>query len=291
MKLAPRLPKLPSRSRDGGNGAVTDTPVAAGGPFKRLSYRTRNLLLALGIALVAAILTLVYVRNYKKTVDAGAKPTPVFVAARDIPAGTTGVDLVRKETLVRKEIPRRDVVPGAISSPKQVTPLVAVQKIYAGEQITARRFRPFSQQGLRAELKGSLRALSVNGDPNQLLHGILKVGDRVDVIATIKYAGGDPERWGGRVLLRKIRVLRPSGDSSSGPSISRPGGNYSAVLAMTDTQAQKMFWAMKHGKWSLALRPQARSSDSVDSVDTILSMLNDGLTKRQKIRFARLDGV
>ena len=58
--------------------------------------------------------------------------------------------------------------------------------MYAGEQVTLRRFSDVAAQGIRSQLKGTLRAVQIAGDPNQLLAGTLKAGDHVDLVANLR---------------------------------------------------------------------------------------------------------
>ena len=58
-----------------------------------MTYRIRNIGIAVALAIVAALLTTFYVTNYKRTVQQGEQKVPVYVAARDIPLGTPGADL------------------------------------------------------------------------------------------------------------------------------------------------------------------------------------------------------
>ena len=235
----------------------------------RLGYRTRTLGLALLLAIVAVVLTTAYVRSYKRGVEAGVANARVLVAARDIPAGTTGAAL-RSKGLVRvDQVPRRSVVPGAISGVAQLRDLAASDRIYAGEQITARRFRPVAAGGLRGELTGALRAFAVSGDRNQLLAGIIRQGDRVDVVATAAQTGaaGGGERVLSGVVLRDLLVLGAPESTTSGGAT--PGRGSSVVLALTDRQAQKLFLVAKHGQWALLLRPFGRSAESAGRAEDL----------------------
>ena len=82
-----------------------------------MTYRVKNITIAVALALVAALLTSFYVTNYQRNVRKDETNVPVFVAKRDIPAGTSGADVARKGLLKKSEIVRRNVVPGAISNP------------------------------------------------------------------------------------------------------------------------------------------------------------------------------
>ena len=55
-----------------------------------MTYRVKNITIAVALALVAALLTSFYVTNYQRNVRKDETNVPVWVAARDIPAGTSG---------------------------------------------------------------------------------------------------------------------------------------------------------------------------------------------------------
>jgi len=254
-----------------------------------MRYRVRNIGIAVLLAALAALITTLYVTNYKHRVQRDEKNVDVLVAARDIAAGTPGSQVVADRMLATRSVARRAVVPGAVSSPGQIAQLVATQAVYAGEQVTTRRFGPASEGGIRTQLKGTMRALAVPGDRNQLLAGTLKAGDHVDIVASIKYkvsdlsaggaaSGADQDRVASRVVLRNIDVL----EAASAPAVdAKIGGsaadNLSVILAVTDSQAQKLFFVMRNGDWSLQLRPVLDASDSPDSVETVASVLGDGV--------------
>src|SRR5262245_44273582 len=124
---------------------------------------------AVGLALLAVILTGFYVSNYKHHVQSRESQVQVLVATKDIPADTTGAELTHGGWLQTQSVPRRDVVPGAISSAGQLRTLVATEPTYAGEQVTTRRFGTPSERGVRAQIAGTQRAVQISGDANQLL--------------------------------------------------------------------------------------------------------------------------
>jgi Flp pilus assembly protein CpaB len=236
-------------------------------------------MVAVALALVAALLTSFYVTNYQRNVQRDATDVEVFVATRDIPVGTSGADLQPRGFLEKSEIVRRTVVPGAISSPDQLAELVAVQPIYAGEQVSTRRFATPAERGIRAQIKGTMRAIQVPGDGNQLLSGTLRAGDRVDIVASIKL-GGNGESFATRIVLRDIEVLKAAtgaGDQQLGST----NDSLSVLLAVTDTQVQKLFHVLKHGQWSFQLRPPLKSNDSPEAVAYAGSILTDGLRGTQ----------
>ena len=247
-----------------------------------MTYRARNLFAAIGLAVLAALFVGFYVSNYKRTVEHSQQHVTVFVAARDIPEGTSGADATSKGFLKQEQVLRQSVVPGAISSSKQIGTLVASQAIYAGEQISLTRFSDAAVQGIRGVLRGPLRAVQIAGDVNQTLAGTLRVGDRVDIVANVKVGDSSSQQSVSRIVLRNIRVLKAPTSSDTGAHISTPSGSSSPVLlAVTDTQVQKLFYVVKNDDWTLELRPVVKATDSPETVETQKTIVLDGLRANQ----------
>jgi len=238
-----------------------------------MTYRIRNILVAVGLALVAMMLTLFYVTNYKRSVQKDSQNVQVYVAARDVAAGTSGADIVKSHQLKLVSVQRKDVVPGAISSPDQITNLVSSGPLYAGEQVTVRRFTDVAAQGIRAQLKGTMRAVQIAGDPTQLLAGTLQSGDHVDLVANLRL-NNQSTAAATRIVLRDLTVLTTP-DSGSKLSQSASGSD-SLILAVSDTQVQRLFFVMKNADWTLELRPVVNAADSRERIDTLNTVLGEG---------------
>jgi Flp pilus assembly protein CpaB len=248
-----------------------------------MNYRAKNIGIAVALAALAAILTSAYVVNYKRHVQRGEGKVTVLVAARDIPAGTSGADVVDQKMLKEQTVLRKAVVAGAISSPDQLAQYVATQDVFEGEQVSTRRFAPPTEQGVRAQIKGTQRAYELAGDPNQLLAGTLKEGDHIDVVGNwkVKVNGGDNDNAITRVILRNILVVRaPIGGASGASVTSGTGDKQNIQLRLTDVQVQKMFWIEKNGDWHLTLRPPVNSVDSGNTIQEVGTMFFDGPGRR-----------
>ena len=232
-----------------------------------MTYRIRNIVIAIGLALVAMLLTVLYVSNYKRSVQHSSANVQVYVAAKDIAAGTTGADIAKSHGLRLETVQRRDVVPGAISSPDQISSLVLTDPVYAGEQVTLRPFTDAAAEGIRAQLKGTMRAVQVAGDSNQLLAGTLRAGDHVDLVANLRLTSNSTAA-ATRIILRDITVLTPPGDPSFAKGAA-PGTSTSAILAVTDTQVQRLFFVLKNADWTLELRPVVDAVDSAERLETV----------------------
>jgi Flp pilus assembly protein CpaB len=244
-----------------------------------MTYRTRNIFIAVALAVMAALLTSLYVSNYKRNVRNEEDNVTVYVAAHDLLPNTSGADLVKRKLLVKQDVARRNVVPGALSDPAQVANQLLLQPVYAGEQLTARRFGNPTQLGVRAQLKGTLRAVVVPGKAEQLLAGTLRAGDRVDLVADLKVGQEDHIA---RIVLRDLLVLKAPQVSTAGKITSGADGGASVMLAARDLQLSKLQWVVAEGRdnqWTLALRAPIKSADSPNNLETVQTVLHDGVTQ------------
>ena len=254
-----------------------------------MNYRAKNIGIAIGLAALAAILTSVYVVNYKRHVQRGEDKVTVLVAARDIPAGTAGADIIDQKMLKEQTVPRKAIVAGAISTSDQLSQYVATQDVYEGEQVSTRRFAPPSEQGIRAQIKGTQRAYQLTGTADELLAGTIQNGDHVDVVGTWPVGGtGGNGQIVSRVVIRDLLVLRaPEGTAST--KVTSPGqGGESVQLRLTDAQSQKLLWIQRNGQsqggdgYYLTLRPPNNSLDSSNTVQDSRTMQFDGPGRRPR---------
>jgi Flp pilus assembly protein CpaB len=254
-----------------------------------MTYRARNIVLAVALAVVAALLTGFYVTNYKRTVQHGEHHVSVYVATKDIPAGTSGADVQSGGYLKKVDVPRRARVPGAITQPGQLDKYVAKDQVNAGEQVSVRRFTTQANSGPRAQLKGPLRAIQFSGTQSQVLAGTLKAGDHVDVVANLKTDDqGQSSHWD-RVVLRDLVVLKaPEAPGATG-KLEGNQQQFSLMLAATDTQMPKLWFVLKNadansstdGGWALVLRPVVGDTDSPEALEWIRTVVLDGMSRSQ----------
>jgi Flp pilus assembly protein CpaB len=237
--------------------------------------RLRNLMLPVGLAVLAVVLIGAYIVSYRNSVTEGAELVKVMVAARDIPAGTDGSAVASGGYLKTENVPRRAVVPGSVVSAAPLTSMVAKDPIYKGQQVTLRQFGPISQGGIFAKFSGKQRAVALVGDPTQLLAGTASAGDYVDVVATTQYTVLGATRSTSRVVLRNLLVL-DTPDEGKEIDVSN-GKDTHVTLVMSDRQTQTMGWAMKNSAWFLALRPTARPRNSAATLETLRSFLGRAL--------------
>ena len=150
--------------------------------------------------------------------------------------------------------------------------LVLNEPLYAGEQVTARRFGSVQQEGIQSKLKGTLRAFQLSGDQNQLLAGTVKDGDHVDLVATLRTATRPTKPAVSRVVLRDLEVLRaPAFPEISGKVSNTSAGTANIQLAVRDTAVPKLLLTTSGGSqndWSLQLRPVVDPADSPPTLES-----------------------
>ena len=243
-----------------------------------MTYRLRNIAIAVALAVLAAMMTSFYVKQQKQDIQQGQVLTTVWVATSDIPAGSAGDDISGQ--LQSTEVAKASVTPGAIVQPEDLAGKVSSETIYAGEQVSLLRFSTQEEQGIRAQISGNLRAIQLPGDQNQLLAGTLTAGDHVDVVGSWQLTGVENQKVT-RVVLRDILVLQAPELASEGKRVTSQTGDQQIMLAVTDAQAQKLFWIFTNGDWSLSLRPTTDAADSPEGFEWSGTVLADGLTRAQ----------
>jgi Flp pilus assembly protein CpaB len=250
--------------------------------------RLWHVVAAVGLALLAVMLTTFYVSNYKRSVQHSETQVTVLVASKDIPVDTTGAQILSQQLLTKVSVVRRQVVPGAISRPEQLRDLIATQPVFAGEQVTTRRFGTPAERGVRAQISGKQRALEVDGDAHQLLAGTLHVGDHVDVVGAWDAADNvttdQATGKGGsltRVILRDLLVVAAPGLPGKAGGIAAPSTGFAVQLRVTDAEAQRLEWIKAFGKdWRLVIRPPSDSASSPRWYDNAQTLLKDGVGNR-----------
>lgn len=140
---------------------------------------------AIGIALacggLAAILVVVYLRGAKPEQPKAPPPdVELVVPAADIPAKT----VVSSQMLTTRKVKPTDVPKGAVRDPNDIVGLVAVAVLPANSPIKRSQLMSKGAAGLSGIVPAGMRAVTVAVDPIAGVGGLLKAGDRVDVIAT-----------------------------------------------------------------------------------------------------------
>lgn len=148
------------------------------------------MILGIAAAALAAILLVVYLVQYRSSVNESATPTPVLVAKQLIPKGTSGTVIAEKQLYQAATLAQEDLKTGAISDPAYLNGRVAVVDVFPGQQITTADLSAGLTEALPTKLSGLQRAVAVTVPGSRGLVGIVGDGDRVDIYWETPGSGG-----------------------------------------------------------------------------------------------------
>jgi Flp pilus assembly protein CpaB len=214
---------------------------------KLLTTRRGTIILGVGAAVLAAIVLLVYLNQYRNSVDSGAQPVSVLVAKSLIQKGTPGNVVGSTKLFQVSSIPQKQVKGGAFVDPKTLTGKVAVADIYPGQQLTATDFTVGNTTALTQNLARDQRAVVIPLDSSAMVGAQIVAGDRVDVWVAFSAQGANGvSRPIVREVLQDMYVMGTT------------GGN--VTIRATPKQSGQLIFASQNAKIWLVLRPAVGST-------------------------------
>lgn len=205
-------------------------------------FTTRQGTIFLGViaAIIAAIALVVYLNHYRSSVS--PPPVSVLVAKKAIPQGTSG-DVLAKSTSFYEvtQLPKDQVLSGAITDSSTLTGKVALTDINPNAQLTDAQFGAAS--GVQYQLSPNQRAVVVDLGSPQAVGGQIGVGSHVDFwITSSGQASNGVTRPIAKLLFQDLYVLGVNGANVT-------------LRALTPTQAGQIIFASTNDEIWLALRP------------------------------------
>ncbi len=188
---------------------------------KLFTTRQGTVLLGVIAAVIAAIALLVYLNQYRS----GATSTvQVLVAKKTIPQGTSG-DVLAKATGFYEvaQIPKDNVLTGAITDSSTLTGKVALADINPNSQLTESQFGEGT--GVVQKLGPTERAVVVSLGSPQAVGGQVTAGSHVDFWVTTSGQGaGGASRPVARLLFQNVLILGVSGGNITMEATPRQAG-------------------------------------------------------------------
>ncbi len=226
-----------------------------------MGRRTLLLIAALVVAALGTVLVFLYAQNAQNAAQQGQTLYKVLVAKTKIEIGTTGTAASSSGAFEEQEVPKANLVDGAIADVAPISGLVALVPVFPGQQIIAQQWGAVAQtSGL--SLPPGMIALSVQlGDP-QRVAGFVSPGSNVAIftygdvsVPTTGTAAPNPPVAGVRALLANVLVIavgpttvvaKTSGttsDTTSGTTNTEQIPTAILTLAVTQQQAEKIIYA------------------------------------------------
>lgn len=243
-----------------------------GGP---LSTKNGSIAAAVATAAVAGLLIMLFLSQYRDSVNKDGVPTPVLVAEKLIEQGASGDAAGALGQFKRTEVPRDQVKAGAVTDPAALRGKVAVAELLPGQQLTAADFKP-AGSGIVTKLAADQRAISVSFDSAHGLAGNVRTGDHVDVLSGFEVdnsAGGNRSVL--RMLMQDVLVLDVPEKAASSGGVAAGGANKTGevTLRVPTSAAAKIAFAADNGKLWLVLRPQNGEKLDRGTLVTLSSLL------------------
>ena len=227
-----------------------------------MNYTLRNLMIAAVLGIVGIVLTTSYIKAQKAELSRGKQEVKVWVAKKDIPAGTQASALEDGGYLEEGEMLREDAPPQTVHNIKDVKKLSLNETIFAGEVLTAHKFETTSGLNPTEQIKGTERLISVPIPPSGAVAGLVKPGDHVDIIASAN--GQSAVTW---VVARDVLVLQtptsllPKGSEVDPVAMKAGDDPQLYVFQISDKVVQDTLWS-EASSGDSGLRMSIRPSDA-----------------------------
>jgi pilus assembly protein CpaB len=213
---------------------------------KLLTTRRGTITLGVVAAVLAAIVLLVYLNQYRNSVNNGNQTVSVLVAKSLIQKGTPGNVVGTAGLYELTNLPKKQVKTGAFVDPATLTGKVATTAIYPGQQITSADFAPANAAALTQNLASDQRALVIPLDSPAEVGGQIAAGDHVDVWVAFNAQGANGvSRPLVREALQDLYVMGTNGTN--------------VTVRATPKVAGELIYATQNAKIWLVLRPAVGS--------------------------------
>jgi Flp pilus assembly protein CpaB len=244
--------------------------------LKKLVSTRRGTVLVAGVsALLAAAVLMVFLNQYKNSLNGDDQPATVLVAKSLIEKGSSGTVIAEKTIFQTARIKKSELKNGAVADPSNLRGKVAADDIYPGEQLVIGDFAQ-ATGGVRDRIGGDERAISLPLDAAHGMIGDVQSGDHVDVHVVFRAAGATgigENRSLLKTLIQDTVVLRAPKKPKQGST--GPLNTQEVVLRATDSQAADLAFASDNGKIWIVLRPKIGSKQSKPSLVTEHKLLLD----------------
>jgi pilus assembly protein CpaB len=271
------------------------------------SGRNRGvLLLAAVFGILSAVLIFAFLKtgdssssNVNDAINAGAGAESVVVLARDVTAG----EKITSDMLTTKTVPATALLAGHSTNMDDFVDKVAVQTMYAGEQVLTAKVVGFDGgSSLTFKVPEGMRGLGLTvPHESWIIGGLPQPGDRVDVVAITAFRVTDPLTGTERpelisgIIAEDVEVLAMGqtlvagvapAETSSGAAAAEEStdgtsreGAISVTLALTPEQAAKvaLIDAMEdnEGQWRLIARRKGEADPLTGATSWTLDEIFD----------------
>ncbi len=219
---------------------------------------------AVALALVGAILIIVYANGADQRALATLETMDVLVVKTAVPAGTAVNDMTA--SLVTERVPAAGVSKSALRNLDDKAGTVAAVDLVPGEQLLAERLVPPAETagGSTIKVPAGLQEVSFQLEPQRVAGGRINVGDHVGIAMSFKDGAYKPDLAAPttQLTIRKVLVtVVQSAASAEQPAegdsqdTALPQGAFMITVAVNDVDANKIIFASEFGTLWLTKEP------------------------------------
>lgn len=193
---------------------------------------------------------------------------PIVVAKFDLIAG----EAVGPDNMAIRPIPV-DLAPSSALRPEQFDAKAGMRLTRAlrgGEPLLTEILQPAEPAGLSARVRQGIRALTIAVDDVNAVSGMLRPGDRIDLLYSARSPGldGAPAVETSRVLVQDVAVLATGRQFRAAAEDSSNRAFTSITVELSPDDAQRLIVAQRTGRVTALLRnPDDRHAVSTKPVD------------------------
>jgi pilus assembly protein CpaB len=224
--------------------------------------RRGSLLVGAAAAVLAGIILLAYLHQYRNSVNSASAPVSVLVARNLIQKGTPGDIIGTSSQFQVASVPKGQLQVGALTDPAALSGRVAVTDIYPGQQLTAGYFAFAPPGTLQTKISGSDRAIAVQIDAEHGMVGQIGAGDHIDIFVGVNRQASSGSQPIIKLLMDDITVLRAPVGSGSGLYTLRATGRQAAVLAFASDNG-KLWFVLRPASGAKTVNPGFISAQSL----------------------------
>ncbi|MDQ1055245.1 pilus assembly protein CpaB [Arthrobacter sp. SORGH_AS 212] len=222
---------------------------------------------AVALALVGALLIIVYANGADARAMANMEVREVLVVEKAIPAGTPVNDMA--SSLVIQDVPAAGIAATALTSLDSKAGTVAAVDLVPGEQLLAERLIAPEDATAKGtvEVPAGLQEVTFELEPKRVVGGRIEAGDHVGIGFSFA-AGADkakPLESSTQLTLRKVLVTavqrapqtsaeKPA-DGSNPQDTTLPQGSFMVTVAVSDVDATKIIYSSNNGDLWLTKEP------------------------------------
>ena len=221
---------------------------------------------AVALALVGALLIIVYANGADARAMASTNPKKVLVVQKAIPAGTPVNDMTA--SLVIEDVPAAGVAATALTSLDGKGGTVAAVDLVPGEQLLAERLAAPQDANTTGAVKvpAGMQEVTFELEPKRVVGGRIETGDHIGIGFSFA-AGADKAKTSEpttQLTLRKVlvtavqRAPQPSAKPTDGTNpqdTTLPQGSLMVTVAVNDIDATKIIYSSNNGDLWLTKEP------------------------------------